>query len=65
MRAYPDLAADPDFPGWQGRKPPADVFHLYRGEEVAGLLSESGFRRPHVERYPHREKPGQCILAVK
>jgi ubiquinone/menaquinone biosynthesis C-methylase UbiE len=50
---------------WQGRKPPADVFHLYRGDEVARLLSESGFRRPHVEPYPQREKPGECILAVK
>lgn len=50
---------------WQGRKPPADVFHLYSGEEVATLLSESGFRRPHVEPYPQREKPGECILAVK
>jgi ubiquinone/menaquinone biosynthesis C-methylase UbiE len=50
---------------WQRRKPPADVFHLYSGEEVAKLLSKSGFRRPHVEPYPQREKPGECILAVK
>ena len=50
---------------WQGRKPPADVFHLYRGDEVAKLLSDSGFRRPHVEPYPEREKPGECILAQK
>ena len=50
---------------WQGRKPPADVFHLYRGDEVAKLLSDSGFRRPHVEPYPEREKPGECILALK
>jgi ubiquinone/menaquinone biosynthesis C-methylase UbiE len=50
---------------WQGRKPPADVFHLYRGDEIATLLSDSGFRRPHVEPYPQREKPGECILAVK
>ena len=50
---------------WQGRKPPADVFHLYRGDEVAKLLSDSGFRHPHVEPYPQREKPGECILAVK
>ena len=50
---------------WQGRKPPADVFHLYQGDEVASLLSEAGFRCPHVEPYPQREKPGECILAVK
>jgi ubiquinone/menaquinone biosynthesis C-methylase UbiE len=50
---------------WPGRKPPADVFHLYSGEEVAKLLSQSGFRRPHVEAYPQREKPGECILALK
>jgi ubiquinone/menaquinone biosynthesis C-methylase UbiE len=50
---------------WQGRKPPVDVFHLYRGDEVATMLSESGFRRPHVEPYPQGEKPGECILAVK
>lgn len=50
---------------WPGRKPPADVFHLYRGDEVAKLLSDSGFRRPHVEPYPQRDKPGECILAVK
>ena len=50
---------------WQGRKPPADVFHLYRGDEVAKLLSDSGFRRPRVEPYPEREKPGECILALK
>jgi ubiquinone/menaquinone biosynthesis C-methylase UbiE len=50
---------------WHGRKPPADVFHLYRGDEVAKLLSESGFRQPHVEPYPQGDKPGECILAVK
>lgn len=50
---------------WQRRKPPADVFHLYRGDEVANLLSDSGFRRPRVEPYPEREKPGECILALK
>jgi len=50
---------------WQGRKPPADVFHLYRGDEVAQLLSDSGFRRPRVEPYPQPEKPGECILALK
>jgi ubiquinone/menaquinone biosynthesis C-methylase UbiE len=50
---------------WQGRKPPADVFHLYRGDEVAQLLSDSGFRRPRVEPYPQSEKPGECILALK
>ena len=50
---------------WQGRKPPADVFHLYSGEEIANLLTEAGFRRPRVEPYPQREKPGECILALK
>ena len=50
---------------WQGRKPPADVFHLYRGDDVARLLSDVGFRRPRVEPYPQREKPGECILALK
>jgi ubiquinone/menaquinone biosynthesis C-methylase UbiE len=50
---------------WQGRKPPADVFHLYRGDEVAKLLSDSGFRRPRVEPYPQPDKPGECILALK
>ena len=50
---------------WQGRKPPADVFHLYRGDEVAKLISDAGFRRPRVEPYPQREKPGECILALK
>jgi ubiquinone/menaquinone biosynthesis C-methylase UbiE len=42
---------------WQGRKPPADVFHLYQGNEVAQLLSDSGFTRARVERYPQPEKP--------
>ena len=50
---------------WHGRKPPADVFRLYRGDEVATLLSDSGFRRPRVEPYPHAGKPGECILALK
>lgn len=50
---------------WQGRKPPVDVLHLYRGDEVATLLSDSGFRRARIESYPEREKPGECILAVK
>lgn len=50
---------------WQGRKPHADVFHLYRGDEIVRLLSESGFRRAHVEPYPQPDKPGECILAVK
>ena len=50
---------------WQGRKPPLDVFHLYRGDEVAKLLSDSGFRRPRVEPYPQPEKPGECVLALK
>jgi ubiquinone/menaquinone biosynthesis C-methylase UbiE len=50
---------------WHGHKPSADVFHLYEGDEVAKLLSDSGFRRPHVEPYPQREKPGECILAMK
>ena len=50
---------------WRGRKPPADVFHLYRGDEVAKLLSDSGFRDPRVEPYPRDNKPGECILAVK
>jgi len=50
---------------WQGRKPPADVFHLYRGDEVAKLLSDSGFQRPRVEPYPEPQKPGECILALK
>jgi len=50
---------------WQGRRPPADVFHLYRGNEIAQLVSDSGFRRPRVEPYPEREKPGECILALK
>ena len=50
---------------WQGRRPPADVFHLYRGDEVANLLAGCGFRRPRVEPYPQPDKPGECILAVK
>ena len=50
---------------WQGRKPPADVFHLYRGDEIVRLLSEAGFGRAHVEPYPQPEKTGECILAVK
>ena len=50
---------------WQGRKPPADVFHLYRGDELAKLLSDAGFRNPRVEPYPQPEKPGECILALK
>jgi len=41
------------------------VFHLYRGDEVAKLLSDSGFRDPRVEPYPRDNKPGECILAVK
>jgi ubiquinone/menaquinone biosynthesis C-methylase UbiE len=50
---------------WQGRKPPAEVFHLYRGDEVVNLLAGSDFRRPRVEPYPQPEKPGECILGVK
>ena len=50
---------------WQGRTPPADVFRLYSGDEVAHLLSVSGFRRPTVKPYPQSKKPGACILAVK
>lgn len=50
---------------WHGRRPPADVFHLYRGDEVATLLSDSGFRDPRVVPYPQRDKPGACILATK
>lgn len=50
---------------WQGLKPPPDVFHLYGGSEVAKLLSDAGFREPRVEPYPQREKPGECILALK
>ena len=50
---------------WQGRYPPADVFHLYRGDEVAKLLADCGFRGSRVEPYPEREKPGECILALK
>lgn len=50
---------------WPARKPPADVFHLYSGEEVVMLLSEAGFRQARVEPYPQSEKPGECVLAVK
>jgi len=50
---------------WQGRTPPADVFHLYQGEEVARLLSDAGFRASRVQPYPQPEKPGECILALK
>jgi ubiquinone/menaquinone biosynthesis C-methylase UbiE len=50
---------------WQGRKPPADVFHLYRGDEVATLLTDAGFRHPRVEPYPEPAKPGECVLALR
>jgi ubiquinone/menaquinone biosynthesis C-methylase UbiE len=50
---------------WQRRKPPADVFRLYRADEVVSLLSDAGFRSPRAEPYPQPEKPGECILALK
>jgi ubiquinone/menaquinone biosynthesis C-methylase UbiE len=48
------------------RTPPADVFTLYRGSEVAQLVADAGFRNARVEAYPQPDTfPGECILAVK
>ena len=48
------------------RRPPAEVFTLYRGGEVAELVTEAGFRDARVEAYPQPDTfPGECILAVK
>jgi ubiquinone/menaquinone biosynthesis C-methylase UbiE len=48
------------------RQPPADVFTLYNGNEVAQLLAGAGFRDAQVKGYPQPDKfPGECILAVK
>src|SRR5215217_5802426 len=48
------------------RTPPADVFKLYRADEVAQLVADAGFRDGRVENYPQPDIfPGACILAVK
>ena len=48
------------------RRPPADVFTLYSGSEVAQLVADAGFRDARVEDYPQPDRfPGECILAVK
>jgi ubiquinone/menaquinone biosynthesis C-methylase UbiE len=53
---------------WVSRRgrPPAEVFTLYNGSDVAQLASEAGFRDVRVEHCPQPDKfPGECILAVK
>jgi len=53
---------------WTSRRgrPPAEVFTLYNGSEVAQLVSDAGFRDAHVESCPQPDKfPGQSILAVR
>ena len=51
---------------WTRRRPPADVFTLYRSSEVAQLVTDAGFRNARVETYPQPNTfPGACILAVK
>jgi ubiquinone/menaquinone biosynthesis C-methylase UbiE len=51
---------------WTGRRPPAEVFTLYSGGEVAQLMTDAGFRHPRVEAYPQPGNfSGECILAVK
>jgi hypothetical protein len=48
------------------RTPPADVFKLYRADEVTQLVADAGFRDARVENYPQPDTfPGACILAVK
>lgn len=48
------------------RQPPAEVFTLYNGSEVAQLVADAGFRGAQVEDYPQPDRfPGECILAVK
>ncbi|NJD11012.1 MAG: class I SAM-dependent methyltransferase [Gemmatimonadetes bacterium] len=48
------------------RRPPADVFTLYEGSEVADLLRSAGFRDCRVEAYPEAHRlPCDCILASK
>jgi ubiquinone/menaquinone biosynthesis C-methylase UbiE len=48
------------------RTPPADVFRLYQGSDIAQLVVEAGFRDVRVEDYRDADRfPGQCILAVK
>jgi len=48
------------------RQPPADVFTLYNGSEVAQLLADAGFRDAQVKDYPQPDMfPGECILTAK
>ena len=48
------------------RRPPAEVFTLYNGSEVAQFVADAGFRDARVEDYPQADRfPGECILAVK
>ena len=48
------------------RRPPAEVFTLYRSSDVAELIADAGFRDARVEVYPQPDAfPGECILAVK
>jgi ubiquinone/menaquinone biosynthesis C-methylase UbiE len=48
------------------RKPPADLFTLYNGSEIAQMLSEADFRDERVEDSPDSDKfPGNCVLGMK
>lgn len=47
------------------RTPPADIFTLYSGDEVAQLLQDAGFHDMRVEASPHPDQfPGVCVLGV-
>jgi ubiquinone/menaquinone biosynthesis C-methylase UbiE len=49
-----------------GRRPPADLFTLYSGSEVAQMLSEVGFLDVRVEAGPELDKfPGVSVLGTK
>ncbi len=46
--------------------PPAQVFILHTGQEIAQLLADAGFRDTRVEVCPRPDQfPGECILGVK
>jgi ubiquinone/menaquinone biosynthesis C-methylase UbiE len=47
------------------RRPAADVFSLYEGDEVAAFLREAGFRDVRVENCPEPDKfPGVSVLGA-
>jgi ubiquinone/menaquinone biosynthesis C-methylase UbiE len=51
---------------WAKKRPvPPDIFTLYRGDEVAQLLIEAGYRDVRVEMSPPDQSSVVCIFGVK